>query len=403
MTPRAILRFDRVVGRPLCFFLTAIRRLRWMGWGQHSPEPPCRIIFVKLIEMGSTVLAMPAFAEAARKVGRNNIFILVFESNKAILDAVPLFPSENVLTVDDACLSSFVISMLRALRRIRAEGIDTAIDLEGLTRASAAITYLTGAKTRVGYHNYTSEGPYRGRLFTHELSYNFQHHVSQMFLAMVRAIEADTEQMPLLKERMPDVMSDIPRFVPSEKDIGRVTSLMRKAAGRDVSGPIVLLNSNCSDLLPLRRWPVERFVELGRRCLQAVSGLTIIVTGGPTETEAAAKLAAQIGAPGALSMAGQTTLRDILTLCTLSDVLVSSDSGPCHFAALTEIHIVALFGPETPELYGPIGKRVVNIRAGLACSPCVNMLNHRFSPCTDNRCMQAIGVDEVLNSVISGI
>ena len=33
---------------------------------------------MKLIEMGSTVLACPAFAEAERRVGRENLFILVF-------------------------------------------------------------------------------------------------------------------------------------------------------------------------------------------------------------------------------------------------------------------------------------------------------------------------------------
>ncbi len=397
MTPATIAKLDKLGGKPLCALLTLLDMPRRLLAPPRQTNPR-KILFVKLVEMGSTVLACPAFEEAARMVGRDNLHILVFAPNRPIVDALPYFRPENIFTADDSSLTAFVPSLLRALRRIRAANIDTAIDLEGLTRASAIIARLTGARVRVGYRNFTSEGPYRGRLFTHELHYNFQHHVSRMFLALTRAAQADPRETPLLKETPPDPFPALPLFRPEPADTTETARLVREHGGHpDLFPSIVLLNPNCGDLLPLRRWPTERFVELGRRLLDERADTCVIVTGAPGEAEGARAIAAQIGEPPrALSLAGRTTFRQLLALYGMSKLLVSNDSGPCHFASLTPVRVLALFGPETPLLYGPLGPGKRSVTAGLACSPCVNMLNHRFSPCRDNRCMNAITVGQVL-------
>ena len=98
-------------------------------------------------------------------------------------------------------------------------------------------------------------------------------------------------------------------------------------------------------------------------------------------------------------MAGKTSLRELFLLYELSDLLVTNDSGPAHFASMTDTSILVLFGPETPQLFGPLGDGIEIIWKGLACSPCVNAFNHRFSPCTDNQCMHQITVDEVYERV----
>jgi ADP-heptose:LPS heptosyltransferase len=109
-------------------------------------------------------------------------------------------------------------------------------------------------------------------------------------------------------------------------------------------------------------------------------------------------MARAFGSGRAISMAGRTSLRQLLVLYSLADLLVSNDSGPVHFAALTPVPVVALFGPETPVLYGPLSRRARAVHSGLACSPCVNILNHRMSPCTDNQCMKRIEVEQVLTA-----
>ena len=123
--------------------------------------------------------------------------------------------------------------------------------------------------------------------------------------------------------------------------------------------------------------------------------LSIIITGSPAEAASGEEMARAIGKDRAVSVAGLTTLRELAVLYTLADVMITNDSGPAHFACLTNIDVVVLFGPETPTLYGPLGNRSHVIWAGLACSPCVSAFNHRLSPCRDNVCMRAITVEQV--------
>ncbi len=391
MTPQRIRILDKWLGRPVCAMLTLLEGLR-RRWAPYDRRPPDRVVFIKLIEMGSTVLAAPALAEAAARVGRENVFLMVFRRNRAIADAMELLPAANIIEVDDGSLGRFVWSLGAALRRTRRERIDGAIDLEGLTRASAAITWLTGARLRAGYHNFTNEGPYRGRLFNRELNYGFQRHVAVAFLAMTRALFAVSDERPLLKQRAPAGPWRLPRFVPRPGEGEALLEKIAQLTGQPVRRPIIVLNPNCSDLLPLRRWPAERFILLGKWILRDDPGATVVISGGTDERDASEGIAKAIDPDGqrCLSLAGRTTFRELLTLMALGDALVSNDSGPCHFAALTDIAVVALFGPETAQLYGPIGRRVRVLNADLACSPCVNLLNHRFSPCRDNRCMQAL-------------
>ena len=395
--PGRVARIDAWLGKPLCALLTLWDRA--LGAVRRAPGgPPRRRLFIKLNEMGSTVLACPAFAEAERALGRQNLFILVFAQNRAILEVLPYFDPEHVFAVEGHTLLGFALSLLRALFQIRRQGIDTAIDMEGLSCASALIAYLSGAMHRVGLYNFSSYGPYRGRLFTRELNYTFQHHISRQFVALVRAA-CQPPTAELFKESNAPSCS-MPRFVPQPGELAALKNTLRSQLQREVSR-IAILNPNCSDLLPLRRWPLENFAELGKRLANEDPGLALVITGSPAERAQADALALAIGSGVAVSLAGRTSLRELLTLYCASDVLISNDSGPVHFAALTPIRVVALFGPETPALYGPLGERAVSLSLELACSPCVNLLNHRISPCTDNQCMKRLSVEQVLGATRS--
>jgi len=88
-----------------------------------------------------------------------------------------------------------------------------------------------------------------------------------------------------------------------------------------------------------------------------------------------------------------------MVLYCLADVLVTNDSGPAHFASLTPIRTVTLFGPETPLLFAALTPRNKPLWAGIACSPCVSAVNNRQSACTNNVCMQRISVEQVFEAV----
>jgi ADP-heptose:LPS heptosyltransferase len=390
-------RTDRWVGGPLCAILTLLRKI-CESTGRPGPRQVQRILFVKFAEQGSTVLAYPAICRAIEMVGRENVYFVVFEGNRFILDAMNFIPEENVVTIATNSLFGLATGALRAVLQVRKIGIDAVVDMEFLTRFSAILTFMTGAKSRVGFHTFFGDGPYRGDLMTHRLLYNPHLRTSQMFEAMVEALTRDPALLPTF-DFTPSASQPLARFRPSLSEVAEINTLLQRENPRIGSAPLILLNPNASDLLPLRRWPSLRYVELAQRLLERYPDLFIGFTGAPAEAPANNQLADEVGSCRVVQLAGKTTLRQLLVLYTRSDVLVTNDSGPAHFASMTPIRVVTLFGPETPALFAARSPNSTALWAGIACSPCVSAYNNRQSVCRNNICMQAITVDDVFERV----
>jgi ADP-heptose:LPS heptosyltransferase len=390
-------RTDRWIGAPLCAILTVLRRILESA-GRPGPRQVQRILFVKFAEQGSTVLAYPAIRRAIGMVGRENVYFVVFEDNRFILDAMGVIPEGNVITIPTHSPFGLATGALRAVLQVRKIGIDAVVDMEFLTRFSAILTFTTGAKSRVGFHTFFGDGPYRGDLMTHRLLYNPHLHTSQMFEAMVEALTRDPAVLPTF-DFTPSADQPLARFRASLSEVAEINALLQRENPRVGSAPLILLNPNASDLLPLRRWPPLRYVELARRLLERYPELFIGFTGAPAEAVPNKQLADEVGSDRVIPLAGKTSLRQLLVLYTRSDILVTNDSGPAHFASMTPIRVVTLFGPEAPALFAAQSPNATALWAGIACSPCVNAYNNRQSVCRNNLCMQAITVDDVFEKV----
>ena len=387
---------DKWLALPGCVVLTVARRLRDLG-RHRAASRPRRIVFIKLAEQGSTVLAYSAIRRAVELVGRDRVFFVVLAENRFILDVLGLIPEDNVLTIRSHGVLVAFRDAVVALRRLRRLGVDVALDLEFFARSTAALAYLSGATSRVGFHAFGS-GPYRGDLMTHRLLFNPHLHTTQTFRLMVDALEVSPERLPAFDLPAPEA-DDLPApFIVDAHETSAVLELLRGAGDDDA--PLVLLNPNCSDLLPLRAWPAQRYVELAQRLLSYDPCIRIAMTGAPAERVQVEALAHAVGSDRCISIAGRTTLRELLTAYTLADVLVTNDSGPAHFATLTPVDVVTLFGPEHPDLFAARSPRNHVLWEGLPCSPCVSAYNDRTSSCRDNVCLQRISVDRVLAIVL---
>lgn len=86
-----------------------------------------------------------------------------------------------------------------------------------------------------------------------------------------------------------------------------------------------------------------------------------------------------------------------MIICHFALLLITNDGGPGHFAAMTPIPAIILYGPETPLLYGPLSSNSFSFFVPLSCSPCLSAYNHRNSPCDgDNVCLKRISPQDVL-------
>src|SRR5437667_1314872 len=277
-------RTDRWVGAPLCAILTLFRRI-FESAGRPGPRQVQRILFLKFAEQGSTVLAYSAIRRAIEMVGRQNVYFVVFEDNRFILDAMEIIPDGNVITIATRSVFELATGALRAVLQVRKIGIDAVVDMEFLTRFSAILTFTTGAKSRVGFHTFFGDGPYRGDLMTHRLLYNSHLHTSEMFEAMVAALTRDPAVLPTF-DFMPPANESPARFRPSLGELAEIKGLLEHENPGIGSAPLILLNPNASDLLPLRRWPAPRYVELARRLLEHYPELFIGFTGARSEAAA---------------------------------------------------------------------------------------------------------------------
>ena len=400
MNVRKMMRIDRWVGVPACAMVSGWRRLT-SAFERRQIGPVRSIAFIKLAEQGSTVLAQTALLDAVRRVGRENVFMVVFDDNRFIVDVLDAIPVENVVTVQSDSFLAMIPSAIAALLRLRRLRLDAVIDLEFFARSSALLAFLTGARVRVGFHAFFGEGPYRGNLMTHRIRYNPHLHTTQTFAMLVAALDQPVESLPRF-DMIPARPDDAPVcFSAQPGESAEVESILSRLTGQQAPPRMILLNANASDLLPLRRWDPERYVELARRLIAALPEVWIGFTGARDEAEAISRLASKVGHAQSFSLAGKTTLRQLMVLYGLADVLVTNDSGPAHFASLTTIHTVTLFGPETPLLFAALTPRNKPLWAGIACSPCVSAVNNRQSTCTNNVCMQRISIDQVFDAVLA--
>ncbi len=390
-------RIDRWVGVPCCLVATALSRLMRLVRPGADPGTPKRILFIEMAEIGGLVVAYPAMNHARRRFPDSELYFLTFSGGEDILDLMGLVPQERRIIIRPDNPLSFLADTLRAIRRIRAENIDTTINLETFARFSTLLAFLGGVPRRVGFHRFFDEGRYLGDLITHKVIYNPHVHASQTFITLVEAAGELAGPEPLWKKPLEEVSMDLPRVQVSEEARRAVTDKLKALyPPLEPLHRVVLLNPNASDLVAVRRWPVEHFLALSRGLLEDPA-VVLVLTGTGDERPHAETIRRALDSDRVVNMAGMTTLRQLIDLYDVSHLLVTNDSGPAHFASLTDLPGLVLYGPETPSIYGPLGPNMQVIYRGLACSPCVSAYNQKRSPCSDNICMSGITPEEVLS------
>ena len=389
---------DYFAGVPLCFLATLL--IRFIGLFARRPFQSSRkVLFIELSEMGSAILADPAMRKM-RQAGNAELYFLIFKSNAASLRLLNTIPETHIFTIRADGFLNLAIDSLHFLIRARQSRIDTVIDMELFSRYSALLTGLSGAGKRIGFHAFYNEGLYRGGMLTHRVAYNPHRHIARNFIALVNAALADREELPFSKTLIED--SEV-RLACAEASESVITAMRERIRNEyrfydEQRHRIVLINPNASDLLPQRRWMPDYFVTVMRELLADNNDLLVLITGAPAERAEAEILKQQVGNERCINFAGRQQLEELPALYAIAEIMLTNDSGPGHFSAVTNLRTFVIFGPETPHLYGSLGNSTP-IYAGLACSPCVSAANHRKTPCTDNVCLKVIKPEVVLEQL----
>lgn len=347
------------------------------------------------------VLASPAVQRLRTRYPNAEISFLVAKHVEPSVRILGLDPDTRVFTIELSTLLTVVRDVLRFIVAARRARIDTTLNLETFARCSTLLCWASGAVRRVGFKAFAEAGLYTGDLLTHPIVYNPHQHMSKSILTLVHALDAAPDEWPKGKVRIDDACV-APVVTSGDEARAAIRARLHELAPKADGKRLIVINPNASQMLSIRKWPLDRYASLVGRLLEDAD-LACVITGLASERDDARVIRGRVRSDRLIDLTGRTSLPELIDLFNVAEVLVSNDSGPAHFAALTGIHVVVLFGPETPALYQPLTPRCTPLYAHYACSPCVSAYNHRQTACTDNRCLQHFSVEDVYGAVVSAL
>jgi ADP-heptose:LPS heptosyltransferase len=337
------------------------------------------ILIIKFFGMGSILLATPALRQLRVQFPNARIIFLTFSSNSEVLGELSFI--DDRWFVDHRSLRSFIKSFSLLLIRVFSEKIDVVIDFEFFSKFST----LIGSLARPGRHIAFSL-PTRWRLWniSDPVPLRTDCHISQTFLHALSPLGIETSDYV------------VPKIHPEH-----ATASIREIEEEPVTAGIICINPNSGVTSLDRRWDGDRFTRVIEILQEENPAALFCLIGSVDEREYVDGIRSALtkNRNKTVNLAGRLTFRELVTLFAHSTLLITNDSGPMHAAAAVGLPTVALFGPESPGFYGPLGNRTINLYAALPCSPCLNVYDAKVFKCPiDKQCMKAISVEQVVEA-----
>jgi lipopolysaccharide heptosyltransferase II len=318
---------------------------------------PFRILIRGSNWLGDSIISMPAVR--AIKAGRPDAHIAVAVPEK-------IAPVWKLVPEVDEVISLTSRSLFSAVRLIRHQTVfDVAILFPNSLRVALEV-WLAGVPRRIGYRGHHRRWllnqviPERSRLGPVE-------HQVLHYLQIAREIGGLSEPPAV---RM---------FLPRAKSNG-ATAKIGLCPGAEYG--------------PAKRWLPERFAEVAV-AVSAQRPVQWVLFGTSGDAEIGATIEASAD-PNCINRIGKTTMNELIAELSECALLLTNDTGTMHLATILAVPVVAVFGSTEPYLTGPLGSARHVIRHQVECSPCFL----RECP-IDFRCMKAVTVDEVVQSVSS--
>jgi len=374
-----IIRFlDKNVGLPSCYMIYALEKLFLR---KPTYTKPKRILIVKLWGIGSIILASPTFKLIREKFPDAKITFLTLKRNKGVYEDSGMF--DQIIYFELKKIKSVFFEFFRVLNILRKNKFDLALDMEPFANTTTVLLALSNIKMRVGYSIERGGGSI---LYDKVVVWNNKQHITESYFDIARVLNISYN--PPLK------IQEIPS---SDSDKSYVDKLLKDSKiGK--SEKIIGINVNASDFGTARRWPYQNFAKLADKLVKEFK-VRVVFIGAPFDKGLVNKTMNLMEDKSAISLAGMTTVKQLSYLMQKFHLLITNDTGPMHIAAAMGTPVVVFFGPETPLLYGPLGKQHTVFYKHLPCSPCLSVYNAKRISCKHARCIKMITVDEVMEKV----
>ncbi len=380
-----ILKFiDHWVGGPVCIVLVLLYRLTHPFYKTHlhipaKELPPKKILILKFIGMGSITLASSIIINIRNKYKNTKIYFLTFKENQEILNILSL--ADKVIIIDPRNPWVLLKTIIESLLFCWKEGIDIAFDIEFYSKFSTIMSFLSGARWRVGFY---LARYWRNSLINVPVYFNNSRHILEIFSMFTNTLLIDDQNL-YPKE-----------IATTDQEKAELLAVLKDYNITDLN-KFIAFNIHASDLALCRRWPLKHFASLVELFFKENSDMNIILTGAKKEasySQEFLELLPQEYRQRIIDLTGKLSLRQFLTLLSQLPLFVTNDTGPFHLAKAVGAKTISLWGPGSIDLYGPFGreKRVQDvIYKRYICSPCLYVYRtnagyfcHGKAPCMED-------------------
>ena len=326
---------------------------------------PHKILIVKPSSLGDVVHSLPFLNAMNTCFPGAEIHWVIAKGLEDLLDGNPMIKRLWIINkdawkkIDNAKNTVTEIKIL--FKGLKTEKFDLVIDLQGLLR-SGIITSATRAPVRIGFQE-AREG---SRFFyTHKVKGGTDIHAVERYLKIAAFLGCDTSEI-IFPFPEADTISSL---IPHPSSFREYAILVPGARWKT------------------KIWSPEKFGELASRL-----PVQSVVVGSKTDKDSA-DLIVTLSKGKAISLAGKTSLKELIAVMRKAKFVISNDSGPMHIAAALGIRVYAIFGPTDPLRTGPYGKGHTIIRTGEPCAPCFK------KTCEDVKCLEGLSVDKVFETI----
>jgi heptosyltransferase-2 len=330
--------------------------------------------------VGDVVMATPALRALRKSLGTGAVMIGIMKSYVVdVLKGTPWFDDIWLYDRESDDPERLPFSLLK---RLRAARIDLSVHLTN-DFLSAFVAWAGGVKKRAGYVRYKRGAFLNVKL--HPLRARGEYVPSSTldyYLKIATALGCP-EEPPLME-------------LATNKDDERAADHVWEKWGLRPADRVVVFNSSGA-YGAAKIWPDAHFAGLGRRIADE-EDLDVLILCGPAERERAERIVRTAEHPRIFSLAHEELSLGLSKACVRrSRLMVTTDSGPRHFAAAFNVPSVVLFGPTHIAWSDTHQASETKLQIPMDCGPC----QRRTCPLGHHKCMRDLDVNTVFQAVRS--
>ena len=351
---------DRYGGGLLSLLLARFRKKQL-----RIPVHP-RILVIMFWGIGSNIYVLPCIREIKKMMPGCRITVLAPGKNKDIFYANQYIDSYIFVDLK-------VRSLIRGLRAIAGK-FDVCLDFEHWLMVSGIYSYFA-APSRIGFGNLKR----RARLYSQNVLFDPEKHALLNNLKFIKLFG---------KSELDD---SLVRIIASEEAASFAKTFI---ARNSITKKIVGICPGSGPAVPERRWRAERFAEVAKNLIEHFH--TDVVFIGVKEEQTLVE-SIQKRIPHTTWHTCGFKLGQTIAFIDQCSLIISNDTGPVHLGASQAIPTIGLYGPESPVIFGPYGKRNISLFKPAPGCPFIKIYEGSYKrpyPLVD--CMKDISVDDVM-------